>query len=152
MAAPLALAAVKKEIHDVLLNQQAQREAGLRAYEIQSKLNSGAKPADVEKQYHLTWIVKDSISRKEKSLPPALLTTVFNLLAENKAQSAASVLLGNTAYAVAMLTKVNPPASTTNEKEQALLSKSLAGLNAQIEYRLYTNSVMAASKIKLMGK
>jgi peptidyl-prolyl cis-trans isomerase D len=151
-SAPLALAAVKKEIHDVLLNQQAQREAGLRAYEIQSKLNSGAKPADVEKQYHLTWIVKDSISRKEKSLPPALLTTVFNLLAENKAQSAASVLLGNTAYAVAMLTKVNPPASTTNEKEQALLSKSLAGLNAQIEYRLYTNSVMAASKIKLMGK
>jgi peptidyl-prolyl cis-trans isomerase D len=144
-----ALPIVSEKIRDLLADQQAQREAGLQAYQVQSDLQDGHAPAAVAKKYSLPLHSQVNIARTNKTLPRELLTTVFGLDSDKKHQ-ASSILVGGKEYAVVLLSSVNTPANPAlDEKDRLALQKNLLVLDAQIMYRLYMKSVMSAAKIKI---
>ena len=71
-------------IKEKLQKEQAEKKAGLNAYQIQQALSSGQSIDSVSRDRHLNWISKKEVSRQDKTVPMPILSTIFNTTPELK--------------------------------------------------------------------
>lgn len=145
------LETVRDAIKQRLQKEAGQKKAGMQAYEIQHALETGQSIDSLAKQYHLTWITKTLIKRQDKSVVPQLLTTVFSI-APNRdpaKKAVTSVLLANGDYAIVQLEGLHDADFTqASSVEQEKLRAGLAAHWGELDYQLFTKSVLDKAKIE----
>jgi len=145
------LETVSAQIKQRLQKEQGQKQAGLYAYEIQHSLEKGESIDAIAQRYHLTWTVKNDISRKDKTLSPQLLSAVFTLnpSSDPAKKSVSSVLMENGDYAIIQLEAFrNADFSQVSPEEQGKLRNDLASRWAELEFQLFAKSALDAAKVE----
>ncbi len=145
---------VQARIKSQLVKEQAQRQAGLIAFNVQNALVNGATPSKLAKQFKLRWVEKQDLSRSSKNISPAILQATFNLVKQpGKKVAATSVLLKGGNYAVIkLLASKLPGYAKAGIKQKNAMKQGIAAYNGQIDYRLYVKSVVANAKVKIYKK
>ncbi|MBS0350433.1 MAG: SurA N-terminal domain-containing protein [Proteobacteria bacterium] len=148
------LAEIHDQIKDLLQKQQAQKEAGLRAYQIQQALEQG-QPAALAKRYQLQWIDQNDVTLEDKKTPEQILGAAFNLApsSDPSKKSTTSILLNSGDYAIIQLGSVkNADIGQASAQEKAQISNELASRWGEITFALFERSSLDKAKIKRMLK
>lgn len=145
------LDAVTAQIKDKLQKDTAQKQAGLKAYEVQKQLNDGKDPAAVAMSLSTTWTKKDKVTREDKTIPAPILQAAFNLPPKQSgAKPTTTVVLSNGDYAIIQLASVqNADYNPKDTTAIANLRKGLENRNGTLDYQLFTKSVVDKSKVKI---
>lgn len=153
-AKQLSLATVRSKIVKALTQQTAQRKAGLVAYELQTALKAGQSVAALAKKYNVVWKTVSQTSAKNKTVPTQILQTAFSTLPYTKKNPVVnSTLLNNGDYVVLKVMSVQKAnAKTAPAAERQKLTRGLAGIMGQVDYRLYVKGTSDAAKITYNDK
>ena len=142
---------VSAQIKQKLQKEAAQKQAGLKAYEVQKQLNDGKDPAAVAMGSGTTWTKKDKVTREDKTIPAAILQAAFNLPPKQSgAKPTTTVVLPNGDYAVIQLAGVQN--ADYNPNDTTAITRLRTGLenpNGTLDYQLFTKSVVDKSKVKI---
>ena len=144
------LAAVRDQIAGQLRKDQAQKEAGLQAYEIQRALESGENPVQIAGQRHLAWQTKENLTRNAKDTPSPIVMAAFKLMPQSSSdkKSVTSVLLPNGDYAIIQLLGFrNADYAEVSLPRQQQLNRELANRWGQLDYQFFAKSAMDKAKI-----
>jgi peptidyl-prolyl cis-trans isomerase D len=145
------LAEVHNQIKDLLQKQQAQKEAGLQAYQIQQALEQGQSTDLLAKRDQLQWTDQNNVTLQDKKIPGQILLAAFNLApsADPAKKAATSILLSNGDYAIIQLGSIkNADVSQASDELKKQLSSDLASRWGEIEYALFEKSSLDKAKIK----
>lgn len=145
------LESVTDQIKQQLQKDAAQKQVGLKAYEIQQELNNGKDPQSIATTLHLTWVKKDNITREDKSVPAPIVQAIFSLPVKNlNVKPTTTAMLPNGDYSIIQLASVKN--ADYNSKDTATIEKLRTGLENRygtLDYQLFIKSVMNKAKVKL---
>ena len=145
-----ALAAVSQKIKKLLSKQKALSKAGLQAYQIETALGSGTSAQSLATKYGLTWVRKNNVSRKDKTISKPILAGAFSttLAKDKKISGVNSLLMANGDYVVIKVFSANNAdysKATTKIKQQ--LAKELVNLWGRLDYKFYAKGVVDSAKV-----
>ncbi len=146
------LAVVHNQISQQLQKELSQRQAGLKAFEIQSALEAGDNPKQLADKNHMTWQIKKDVNRHDKNVPALILTAVFNLQSHPAAdkKSITSILLPNGDYAIIQLIDFhNADYTQASAQRQTQIISELAARWGQLDYQLFVKSALEKAKIEI---
>lgn len=148
----LPLKAVSSQIKQQIEKQLTQAKAALLAGKIQNILNENKSLAEIIKTNHLTWRIEKEVTRKNKSIPPAVLESAFSISLK-KGHSVTTAVLKNGDSAVIQLTTIKPADfNQASEKQRNALKKTLSTDWGDIDYQFYMKDAKNRSKIVISGK
>lgn len=137
---------VKDYIKKQQTDNQANRLAGVKAYDIQTALNQGKSIQAVAQQYGLKPMKNAKIMRTNKDVAAPIMNAVFG---PDSVKGAQSIVLKNGDFAIVKLENIaRPSIQDLPEKTRQRITQSLDVLYAQLEYRLYAKGVMDRAKVK----
>lgn len=145
---PIPLATVSAQIKMQLAQKQAVAQAGLLAYQLQKKLESGANPATIAKKNNLKWHAVPLMSQAEKSTTPQpIIAAAFS----QKPKEAQALLYDAQNYAVIAVLQVKNPGVAADGADEKQLSTQLSTLWGQLLQHYFVDSVTTDSKIKVVN-
>jgi peptidyl-prolyl cis-trans isomerase D len=145
-SAALPLSDVQNQISEKLKSIEINNRVTQHANEILQKLQTGANPDDVVKQYNLVWTNAGWLTRHTTKIDSAILDVAFDLprpATINKSYALAKVPSG---YALVGLISIKNGALARSDDYDAF-SEQVQNTQGLLEYELYKQSLMEQAKI-----
>jgi peptidyl-prolyl cis-trans isomerase D len=145
--ASLPLTQVQGQIVEKLKSKEMEDKAFKLANEILEKLQAGASPNDIAKQYRLLWNHSGLIGRHSTKVDSSILDVAFDIPRSLNSYAIAKVQNG---YAIVGLTSIRNGVLTRPEDYDAF-SEQIQNTQGLLEYELYKQSIIKKAKIEIQN-
>ena len=147
---------VKKTINQIMVKEKAAIEARTYGEKLLNELKANPQNAVrlLKEKYALAWQTRMHVHRDDSTLPPVMLSTLFQMPPlENHQPRFQGVTIENGNYALLELTKVEQGVpDNLDQEEQKMFKDEIEAALGIIDYNLYVEGLMEQAKITEQAK
>ncbi len=146
------LAEVEKQVQARLAKERAIAKTKETGEQLIEQLKAGDKGSELAKKHALEWIAKSKVSRGTEGIDRQIISLAFQApyddATSDKKPALRGSVLPNGDYIALVVTKVTQgDIDEVDDATRNAYKQSLSEINSQLEYGLYTSSILSNAKV-----